>query len=357
MRTIVVLVAALALAAPAAAKEMMHVTVCGADGCTSTPDPPNLRALVSLGPGGEAPEAAPFYGVSLRAEGSAGVVRTVLYVPSAGALRVEDAVPFWTRVPVELQPLLQQVTARADPYPASSAPWSAQAPADRPTWPLLVAPLGALALVAAALRRRRPAAVGIAAVVVLSLAGVASAKNWGIARLCGPESCARSAGVLMSLPAGEARRIPPLAPYYDRCRGCGGFYVPSRRAYAGRAGSTFTRVTDEAAAVFERLAAKVTPFPTPRITAAFVGERRVRGDANTYARLFELETDGRAVNAGSDWVPIDLRSARDTPWTNGATYLAYSPSENLLQRGPELLRVPAAIARRLDRAQALDTGP
>jgi hypothetical protein len=123
---------------------------------------------------------------------------------------------------------------------------------------------------------------------------------------------------------------------------------------ASRAGATFTRVTDEAAAAFARLAARVQPFPTPRITAAFVGERRVRGDANTYALLFALESAGRAVNAGSDWVPIDLRSERDTPWTNGASYLAYSPSETLLQRGPELLRVPSRIARDLDRARAIE---
>jgi hypothetical protein len=93
----------------------------------------------------------------------------------------------------------------------------------------------------------------------------------------------------------------------------------------------------------------------PRLEAAFVGGRRVIGDPNTYLRLFEIESTGAAANAGSDWVPIELRSARDTPWTNGATYLAYSASENLLQRGPELIRVPGGIARRLDRARALET--
>jgi hypothetical protein len=352
LRFVTAAAAVLVAASPAAAKERMLTTVCGANGCTSVPNPPDPRALVSLAPGAHEPDAAPFYGVTLRAAGRAEVVRAFVYVPSAGVMRVDAAKPFWTEVPPQLRPLLEQVTADVEPYPAPGQR------GDRfPAWPALVAAGPALALLAAALRRVRRrvlAAVGLAALAV-SLPGVAAAKNWGNPALCGPAECAKGAGVLMSLPAGEARRVPVPAPYYELpCRCCPRrWYIPSARAIAPRGGSTFTRVTYEAAAAFDRLAARVKPFPPPRITAAFVGGRRVRGDAGTYARLFELESTGRQPNRGADWVQIELRSARDTPWTNGAGYLAYSASENLLQRGPERFRLPAAIAARLERAEAI----
>jgi hypothetical protein len=357
MRTIIALataLAALVAASPAAAKELA-LTVCGAQECASVTDVPELRALVSLTARTAPPAAeAPFYAATLRAMGSAGVVRTFLYVPSAGALRIEDATPFWTSAPAPLRRALAQATEGLEPFPAAPA-----SDGRVPVWPALVAAAAALALVAAALRRvrrRRLAAVGLAALAVLALPGLASAKGWGNPRLCGPAGCTRAGVWLNSLPAGEAQTVPAPAPFYElrTCRTCWRvWYVPSAHALAPRAGSTFTLVTAEAAASFERLAVGLEPFPAPFVTAAFVGGRRVTGDASSYARLFELESAGPAVNAGTDWVPIDLRSEQDTPWTNGATYLAYSPRKNLLQRGPELIRVPDPIARRLDRAVGL----
>jgi hypothetical protein len=201
----------------------------------------------------------------------------------------------------------------------------------------------------------RPLVVGLA-FAVLAVPCLGTAKGWGNPQLCGPASCSERGAWLGLLPAGESPTVPAPARYYvvATCRHCSlRWYIPSARAIAPRAGSTFTRVTDDAAAAFNRLAALVKPFPAPRITAAFVGGRRVRGDANTYARLFELESPGQQPNRGADWVQIELRSARDTPWTNGATYLAYSASENLLQRGPERFRLPAAIAARLERAEPI----
>lgn len=342
--------AVLAAAAPAAAKQLT-LTMCGAEECASVTDVPELRALVSLAPGTVQPSSEAFYGGTLRTAGSAGIVRSFLYFPSAGVMRILDATAFWTTVPAPLRAALDQAARGLEPYAAASPPDEGF-----PAWPALGAAVAALALVAAALRRvrrRRLAAIGIAALAVLAPAGLASAKGYGHPRLCGPAGCSERGAYLNSLPAGEAPTVPAPAPYYELCRGCG-WYIPSAWAMAPRAGSTITRVTDEAAAELERLAAGLRPFSVPRITAAFVGDRRVSGDASTYARLFRTKSAGPAVNAGSDWVPIDLRSARDTPWTNGATYLAYSASTNLLQRGPELIRVPARIARRLDRAQALE---
>jgi hypothetical protein len=206
-----------------------------------------------------------------------------------------------------------------------------------------------------AARAMRPLVVGLA-VAVLAVPCLGTAKAWGNPQLCGPARCSERGAWLGSLPAGESPTVPAPARYYvvATCRHCSlRWYIPSARAMAPRAGSTFTRVTDEAATAFDRLAARVRPFPAPQITAAFFGGGRVRGDAGTYARLFELESPGRQPNRGADWVQIELRSTRDTPWTNGAGYLAYSASEHLLQRGLERFRVPDAIAARLERAEPI----
>lgn len=360
MRTLIALAAiatTVLVAAPSAAAKQLVLTVCGADECTSAADLPELRALVSLAPGEERPASeAAFYSGTIRAIGSAGAVRIFRYVPSEGAMRIDDATPFWIAVPARVRRMLDRTTRGLEPYPA--APSSG---GDAFTgWPALAAAVAALALVGIALRRlrrRRLAAVGLAALAVLALPGAVLAKNYGRPELCGPARCVRADFWLRSLPAGEARVVPAPAQYYALGPGSDGWYVPSARVLAPRAGAVLTRVTSEAAAAFERLAVGLEPFPAPRITAAFVGGRRVTGDASTYARLFELEGGGSAVNVGADWVPIELRSERDTPWTNGATYLAYSASRNLLQRGTELIRVPAGIARCLDRARALSRRP
>jgi hypothetical protein len=272
----------------------------------------------------------------------------VAYSPSAKLLRRGTET---IRLPDRLAADVEAARALGDG--GAGVPW------------LLVAGLAAAAgAVAAAfaglrrVRRRRLAALGVAAVAAaLALPGVASAKGYGPVQLCGPAACSSLSGWLASLPAYELTGAPPAAPFYDlgpHRRGFStGWYVPSARVEAPRAGASFTRVTQDAAAVLDRLARQVQPFPAPTVVAAFVGDKRVTGDASTYLRLFELSGPAPAASGGADWVPISLVSERDTPWTNGATYLLYSPSQNLLQNGRELIRVDDRTAARLDRAEAL----
>lgn len=178
MRTLAALIvaatAALAAAAPAAAKELT-LTVCGAEECTSVTNVPELRALVSLAPGKAQPSSAAFYGGTLRAAGSAGIVRSFLYVPSTGVIRIFDATAFWTTVPAPLRAALDRATLGLEPYSAASPPEEGF-----PVWPTLVAGVAALALVAAALRRmrrRRLPGIGLAALAVLAVPEIASARN------------------------------------------------------------------------------------------------------------------------------------------------------------------------------------
>jgi hypothetical protein len=169
MRTIAVLAAALTAlvaAAPAAAKQLT-LTVCGVETCRNVTDPSGAHELLAVGGPARRPSAAaPFYGVTMRAMGSAGVVRAFLYVPSAGVMRVDDATSYWTTVPPPLRAAIDEATAALEPYPASSG-WDPAAPdADGFPWLLVAAVAPGLVLVGAALtslRRRRLAAVGIAA--------------------------------------------------------------------------------------------------------------------------------------------------------------------------------------------------
>jgi hypothetical protein len=351
---------ALVAAAPALAKELT-LTVCGVDECASLAQGPELRPLVSLASRSAPPPAeAPFYAATLRARGSAGVVVSFLYVPSQGVVRVDDYTSFWASVPGPLRRLLAQVTEGLEPYPGP--PTSDE---DRvPMWPALAAAAAALALVAAALRRvrrRRLAALGLAALAVLAVPGVASAKGPARAQLCGPTGCAAVAGELDYLGAGETVVAVP-SPYYelriDRGPGHASrlWYVPSARAVVSVAGVWSSRIDDEALRALTRVVGRVEPFPAPALRGALVGGRRVSGDAGTYLGLFEARSAGSATLAGTDWVRIELRSARDTPWTNGATVLDYSASENLLQRGPELIRLSGGAAADVEHARAIGDG-
>lgn len=173
------ILAALVAAAPAAAKELT-LTICGSGGCRNVTDPSGTHELLAVGRPAEAPSAATFYGVTVRATGSAGLVRAFLYVPSEGVMRVDDATSYWTTVPPALRAALDEAVAPLAPYPASSG-WDPAAPdADPFPWLPAGAAALALALLAAALariRRRRLAAVGVAVLTMLALPAAAAAKE------------------------------------------------------------------------------------------------------------------------------------------------------------------------------------
>jgi hypothetical protein len=112
--------AALALAAPAMAKEIDEATVCGADGCAKVTPRGNAHAMLeSAGAVTDAPKAAPFYRIRLGiGDGSGKVFERfwLVYVPSADKLRAMDGQ--WVSTTTAADRALDRVTRGRKPLPA-----------------------------------------------------------------------------------------------------------------------------------------------------------------------------------------------------------------------------------------------
>ena len=116
---VVVAVAALVLAAPAAAKVIEEATVCGARGCTKATPGGDAHAMLEGGALSDAPAAAPFYRIRLGiGDGSGKVFErfTILYVPSAHKVRAMDGQ--WTDTTAAAERALNRVTRGQEPFPA-----------------------------------------------------------------------------------------------------------------------------------------------------------------------------------------------------------------------------------------------
>jgi hypothetical protein len=170
MRSLLVALIALAVtAAPAAAKEVSKVVVCGSGGQCTTLDRKhdgNLMAFVEGGAPVDAPTThAPFYRVRITmAEGPSQSFRfTNLWVPALHRLGTRDGGWQWISTLPEGLAALRQATRGLQPLPASELPGVVRAPRPAPdpgapAWPwyLGAAVLAALLAAAAFSARSRP---------------------------------------------------------------------------------------------------------------------------------------------------------------------------------------------------------
>jgi hypothetical protein len=140
---VVTIVAGLAAAPAAQAKEVQAVQVCGAADCF-TFDRGNARGklmlLAELGPSAAAPaRAAGWYRLRTRigGHGMKPVVFTSAYLPGAGLVRVDDEGGGygWYRVNADVRPVLRNVASRLAPRPAATLHVSDIAPGIGPAHP------------------------------------------------------------------------------------------------------------------------------------------------------------------------------------------------------------------------------
>jgi hypothetical protein len=120
---ITALLVPLAVASPAAAKEVQSVTACGAGDCATSKAGGLMRAMTDIGPPTSAPKApAPFYRLTL----AIGDGRTVFerfkvsWVPAAGRLLGEDGT--WMAVRPQVRRGLDRLTRGLVPLPAARLP-------------------------------------------------------------------------------------------------------------------------------------------------------------------------------------------------------------------------------------------
>jgi hypothetical protein len=197
----------------------------------------------------------------------------------------------------------------------------------------------------------------LALVVLLALVAAAPvhAKEWSRALVCGADGCntITDRAQLRALAFRGDRTLPPPAPgrFYSVQFGAGDaawtiWYAPRAKAVAlvNESGNvTWHPVV--AAAGFERASRGLTPFPRPRVTSVLIGGRVITDGANTYLSLFTEPPRGAVGDPSlTDWVKIDLRSARPTPWTAGETEFTFSEVGRLLERSWELVALPDATA-------------
>jgi len=203
----------------------------------------------------------------------------------------------------------------------------------------------------------------IALALALLLPAGAPAKGPVSAALCGPDGC-RDAGMLDMGPAGlfdtsRSQGPPTSAPYYElrldfgRGQHSSGIYYEPRSglvSYSEDFGSAaWAPLADRS---LRETAGKLRPYEAPRVTAAWVGDRRVSGDPGTYLRLLTLKGPFMSPDWLSDSVEIRLESPSPNPWTSPA--LVYYPSDRVLlvPGTTRRVQVPGAVAADLAAARA-----
>ena len=198
---------------------------------------------------------------------------------------------------------------------------------------------------------------------------VAAAKELTRAKICGAAGCTTVSDrkTLNMLPAGgdTSGSPPPAAPFYTlhltveaegRSYHFRTWFVPSSNMVANRdeSGQTdwYAIFGAPSQKLMRTLVRGLAPFPRPVLTRVTVNGEPA-ADPGSYLSLLSIRSDEDALPGQADWQRIELSSARPTPWTNGATYVTYSPSANLLWRGPDLIPLPDALAARLEARESL----
>jgi hypothetical protein len=202
----------------------------------------------------------------------------------------------------------------------------------------------------------------------------ASAKELVAATVCGASGCrtVTDRGTLNEIPGGEdVTGLGAPAAYYrlnlvtaepgGRRYGFTTYYVPSAKAMSWGEDGLYRlhRIYGpKANAVMRRITEGLEPYAPPRVTTAIVGTRRVTGAAAaSYASLFTMGEPTQLDARPYDWVTVDLRSNRPSPWTDGKSELMFSPSTNLVEIGYEPVRVPGGVADDLAAGRTLYMEP
>jgi hypothetical protein len=211
-----------------------------------------------------------------------------------------------------------------------------------------------------------------AIIAALLLPAAAQAKGITGMELCGAERCGK-----IAIPAGVGRDDEPFdttrgglaptpAPYYELRftfeHGAGhsrGIYYEPRSglvSYSESYGVTqWAPLQPPFLAAVKEATKRIEPFPTPRITAVYVGDRRVHGDASTYLRLFGVKGPFVVPDIAADLEWIRFDSPDTNAWTT--TALAFYPQDGVLLTGATYVKLPAALAAEIAAARPLGSPP
>jgi hypothetical protein len=214
-----------------------------------------------------------------------------------------------------------------------------------------------------------------ALLAVLAVPTPAVAKEVSNIAVCGPDGCkdfgnpSGTGGTMFpgSPDGGPIAQMPGPAAFYELrytmdAEGEQGtwsqWYVPSVGMVASRderEGIYWNRFENPALASFAK---EIKPFPKPEITAVTIGDRRITDNPASYLRLLTVQNvDPNAYPKGvADWQQVTFVAKQRSPWTTSESNIHFSPSNGMLQRGIEVLKLPDEMAADLRSGSALAGG-
>jgi hypothetical protein len=211
---------------------------------------------------------------------------------------------------------------------------------------------------------KRSVILALAALAALALPSLAGAKEISKVELCGENGCEAITGAAANrLVGGDDMSRPPAAPgpYYrveltakaeGRSETWSIYYVPSTHRLALPDGN-WQDVTGTVRAAYDSATDGLKPYPTPTLERVVVDGVAVH-DPSSYLALFEAGSNEHAVPASlADWVPIEFRFQGQTPWSVQKPYVFYSPSDGLLQRGIDMVKLPDEMVSSISARESL----
>ena len=209
-----------------------------------------------------------------------------------------------------------------------------------------------------------------ALLALLAVPAPAMAKELTKVEVCGTDGCAAITGETNLHNFGGSGEpdgsVAAPAPFYEirytidaegESSQWSSWYVPSAKRLATvdeRTGVAWAPLDEPRLAA---LAKTLKPFARPDITSVTIGSRKVTDDPSSYLRLFTVEATGEAVPSGlADWEPVVFHATGKTPWTLDQTSLFYSETNGMLQRGVEIVKLPAGMASDVRSGESLAGG-
>jgi hypothetical protein len=198
----------------------------------------------------------------------------------------------------------------------------------------------------------------LAALVAASaLAAAPAGYAKGPLQVCGASGCVDLApetetGKWVSAP-GESSLAPPApAPYFVlRFAEFGsslGYWIPSASVLRTFQSTTavWSAVAPATQAALVQLTGGIRPYAAPTRAVAFVDYDNVKRGV-TYLRLYTIGTPVvTAPPASTAWIGIWLHGGT-SPWNDGMSSFWISQKGNLLKRDGQVLKIPAAVAKRI----------
>ena len=193
---------------------------------------------------------------------------------------------------------------------------------------------------------------------LLAVPAPAMAKELTNVSVCGPDACAAITGETNLHNFGASGEpdgsVPAPAAFYEirytvdaegESHQWSSWYVPSAKRLASvdeRTGVSWAPIDEPRLAV---LARSLKPFGRPEISSVTIGSRKVTDNPTSYLQLFTVKSAGEAVPQGlADWEPVVFHAKSESPWTLDQTSMFYSPSNGMLQRGIEIVKLPGGMA-------------